>query len=93
MLEADPTKTPLAIKTTTQTHDNDLVNATEYHKLVDSLQYLTCTRPDIPHAIRCACQNFQEPTMLNLREVKRILRYLKDTVTFGLCFLYQSFLT
>jgi hypothetical protein len=73
--------------------DNDHVDPTEYRRICGSLQYLTFTRPDITHAVNLVCQHFQTPTKKDLRAVKRILRYIKGTLTHGLRFLSQSSLT
>jgi len=44
-----------------------------------ALQYLTFTRPDICFAVNRVCQFMHAPT----DTVKRILRYLKGTVSYG----------
>ncbi|XP_015885158.1 uncharacterized mitochondrial protein AtMg00810-like [Ziziphus jujuba] len=90
MLEATPISTPLSVKVTPSFTDDDPVDATTYRQLVGALQYLTFTRPDIQFAVNRVCQFFQKPTMLHLKMVKRILRYLKGTMLYGLRFLAQS---
>ncbi|GKA73042.1 hypothetical protein Tco_0779258, partial [Tanacetum coccineum] len=46
--------------------------------------YLTASRPDIVHAT-CYCARYQEkPTEKHLTAVKRIFRYLKDSINMGL---------
>nr|GFA25164.1 uncharacterized mitochondrial protein AtMg00810-like [Tanacetum cinerariifolium] len=46
--------------------------------------YLTASRPDIMHAT-CYCARYQaQPTEKHLTAVKRIFRYLKDTIYMGL---------
>nr|GEX48145.1 retrotransposon protein, putative, unclassified [Tanacetum cinerariifolium] len=46
--------------------------------------YLTANRPDIIHAT-CYCARYQaQPTEKHLTAVKRIFRYLKDTIQMGL---------
>nr|XP_048326667.1 uncharacterized mitochondrial protein AtMg00810-like [Ziziphus jujuba var. spinosa] len=90
MLEATPISTPLSVKVTPSFTDDNPVDATGYGQLVRALQYLTFTRPDIQFAVNRVCQFFQKPTMLRLKMVKRILRYLKGTMLYGLRFLAQS---
>ncbi|GKV50876.1 hypothetical protein SLEP1_g57556 [Rubroshorea leprosula] len=51
MLEASIISTPLAVKENTTSRDTKLIDAKEYRKIVDALQYLTITRVDICHAI------------------------------------------
>ncbi|GJZ22292.1 retrovirus-related pol polyprotein from transposon TNT 1-94 [Tanacetum coccineum] len=49
-----------------------------------ALVYLTASRPDIVHAT-CYYARYQvRPTEKHLREVKRIFRYLKNTINMGL---------
>ncbi|GJZ12728.1 retrovirus-related pol polyprotein from transposon TNT 1-94 [Tanacetum coccineum] len=60
------------------------VNETSYRGMIGSLVYLTATRPDIQFST-VLCARYQS----NLKEshliaVKRILRYLKGTLTLGL---------
>nr|GEW53196.1 retrovirus-related Pol polyprotein from transposon TNT 1-94 [Tanacetum cinerariifolium] len=52
--------------------------------MVGALMYLTTSRPDIMHAT-CYCARHQaKPTEKHLTAVKRIFRYLKDTIHMGL---------
>ncbi|GJY64116.1 retrovirus-related pol polyprotein from transposon TNT 1-94 [Tanacetum coccineum] len=51
--------------------------------MVGALMYLTTSRSDIVHAT-CYCAHYQaRPTEKHLREVKRIFRYLKNTINMG----------
>nr|GEZ07316.1 uncharacterized mitochondrial protein AtMg00810-like [Tanacetum cinerariifolium] len=70
------------------TKDADLsgtpVDQTKYRSKVRALMYLTASRPDIMHAT-CYCARYQaQPTEKHLTAVKRIFRYLKDTIHMGL---------
>ncbi|XP_062104199.1 uncharacterized mitochondrial protein AtMg00810-like [Humulus lupulus] len=58
--------------------------ATEYRRIVGSLQYVTLTRPDISFAVNKACQFMQSPTSAHWMAVKRILRYLRGTISHGI---------
>ena len=93
MQDCTSIRTPIATSSTTCIDDDEPVDATEYRGLVGSLQYLTFTRPDITYAVNHACQHFQAPNKAHMRVVKRILRYLKGTIHYGLRFLSQSSLT
>ncbi|PKU61494.1 Retrovirus-related Pol polyprotein from transposon TNT 1-94 [Dendrobium catenatum] len=55
-----------------------------YRRLAGSLQYLSITRPDIAFATNRVCQHMQSPTVQNFQDIKRILRYIKGTINFGL---------
>nr|GEX37031.1 uncharacterized mitochondrial protein AtMg00810-like [Tanacetum cinerariifolium] len=60
------------------------IDQTKYHSMVGALMYLTASRPDIVHAT-CYCACYQaRPTEKHLTIVKRIFRYLKDTINMGL---------
>ncbi|GKF56100.1 hypothetical protein Tco_0166440 [Tanacetum coccineum] len=55
--------------------------------MVGALMYLTASRPDIVHAT-CYCARYQaRPTEKHLTVVKRIFRYLKNTINIGLWYL------
>ncbi|GKA54961.1 putative ribonuclease H-like domain-containing protein [Tanacetum coccineum] len=55
-----------------------------YRSMIDSLMYLTASRPDIMFEL-CACSRFQvTPKTSHLYAVKRILRYLKGKPKLGL---------
>nr|GFC80118.1 uncharacterized mitochondrial protein AtMg00810-like [Tanacetum cinerariifolium] len=60
------------------------VHQTKYHSKVGALIDLTASKPDIIHAT-CYCALYQaQPTEKHLTVVKRIFRYLKDTIHMGL---------
>nr|GEX03173.1 retrovirus-related Pol polyprotein from transposon TNT 1-94 [Tanacetum cinerariifolium] len=60
------------------------IDQTKYRSKVGALMYLTASRPDIMHAT-CYCARYQaQPTEKHLTAVKRIFRYLKDTIHMGL---------
>ncbi|KAM2633068.1 hypothetical protein EV1_023727 [Malus domestica] len=58
----------------------------EYRSIVGALQYLTWTRPDLCFAVNQVCQFLHCPRDLHYQAVKRILRFLKGSVTQGLWF-------
>jgi len=57
---------------------------TRFHQIVGALQYLTFTRPNICYVVNKVCQFMHAPTESHWVTVKRILRYLKGTSSFGL---------
>ncbi|KAM1385101.1 hypothetical protein PS2_031262 [Malus domestica] len=68
------------------TEGMSLPDPTFYRSIVGSLQYLTFTRPDIAFAVNSVCQFMKAPTDVHLGVVKRILRYLKGTMQYGIVY-------
>lgn len=56
----------------------------KYRSMVGGLQYLTLTRPDISFPVNKVCQYLSMPTNVHWEAVKRILRYVKHTMSTGL---------
>jgi hypothetical protein len=55
-----------------------------YQSMIGSLLYLCASRPDIMLSV-CMCARFQaDPKEVQLRDVKRIMRFLVYTPKFGL---------
>ncbi|XP_048229097.1 secreted RxLR effector protein 161-like [Ricinus communis] len=70
-----------------------LEDATLFRQLVGSLFYLTITRPDISYSVRVISQFMDKPRESHLIAAKRILRYVKSTLNFGLLYMqHASFL-
>nr|GEU78126.1 retrovirus-related Pol polyprotein from transposon TNT 1-94 [Tanacetum cinerariifolium] len=61
-----------------------LVNETSYRGRIGSLMYLIVTRHDISISIVLCTRYHSNPKKLHLIVMKRILRYLKGTLTLGL---------
>lgn len=57
-----------------------------FRSLVGCLQYLTFTRPDIAYVVNSVCQFLHCPTTDHLIAAKCILRYLKGTIDYDICF-------
>jgi hypothetical protein len=68
----------------------ELLCATEikqYQAMVGSLMYIsTCTRPDLSFSVSQASRYMQSPSKYDMTAVKRIMRYAKGTINFGLTF-------
>jgi histone deacetylase 1/2 len=56
---------------------------TRFRQIVGALQFLTFTRSDICFAVNRLCQVMHAPTDSHSVAVKRILRYLKGTASYG----------
>nr|GEZ13628.1 retrovirus-related Pol polyprotein from transposon TNT 1-94 [Tanacetum cinerariifolium] len=84
MTSCDSIDTPMATKHLDADLSGTPVDQTKYRSKVGALMYLTASRPDIMHAT-CYCARYQaQPTEKHLTAVKRIFRYLKDTIHMGL---------
>nr|GEV09718.1 hypothetical protein [Tanacetum cinerariifolium] len=84
MTSCDSIGTPMATKHLDADLSGTPVDQTKYRSMVGALMYLTASRPDIVHAT-CYCARYQaKPTEKHLIAVKRIFRYLKDTINMGL---------
>lgn len=85
MSKANPVPTPMAVNTNISISDGMLLQtATEYRQVIGSLQYLSFTRPDVAFCVNKLAQFMHKPTDVHWESVKRLLRYLKGTQTFGL---------
>ncbi|XP_074336169.1 secreted RxLR effector protein 161-like [Apium graveolens] len=62
------------------------VNSTYYKSLVGGLLYLVYTRPDITYAVGVVSRYIERPTTLHLNAIKRICRYVKGTLHYGLVY-------
>ncbi|XP_071679420.1 uncharacterized mitochondrial protein AtMg00810-like [Lolium perenne] len=81
--------TPLSVSDPLSLMDGDPLgsdDSTNYRSVVGGLQYLTLTRPDIAFSVNKVCQFLHAPTTVHWTAVKRILRYVKDTVDIGITF-------
>ena len=85
MLEAKPVTTPMASTTSLSAFDGEpFPDHTLFRSTVGALQYLSITRPDIAFAVNKLSQFMHKPTLTHWQAVKRLLRYLKHTIQFGL---------
>jgi histone deacetylase 1/2 len=87
MDKAKPVETPLSTAKKLSLSDGEKLgseDSTRFRSIVGALQYLTLTRPDISYAVNKVCQFLHAPTSVHWSAVKRILRYVRGTVKFGL---------
>ncbi|KAL5573328.1 hypothetical protein UlMin_022925 [Ulmus minor] len=85
MVNTQPCPTPTIVGNKFVTTDGDpLDNPTHYRSIIDAIQYLTNTRPDISFTVNKLSQFLQAPTTNHWQGVKRIMRYLKGSKDLGL---------
>ncbi|GJU84480.1 retrotransposon protein, putative, ty1-copia subclass [Tanacetum coccineum] len=83
---SDPVDTPMVEKSKLdEDPQGKAVDPTCYRRMIGSLMYPTSSRPDLVFVV-CMCARYQaKPTEKHLRIVKRIFRYLRGTISMGLC--------
>ncbi|KAK6162342.1 hypothetical protein DH2020_002183 [Rehmannia glutinosa] len=63
---------------------DSVADNTLYRSVIGGLQYITITRPGIVYSVNKPSQFMQHPLDTHWKTVKRVLRYLAATPTFGL---------
>ncbi|KAK1677205.1 hypothetical protein QYE76_038053 [Lolium multiflorum] len=85
MSDCHPSPTPVDTSSKLSASDGELLpDATDYRSIVGGLQYLTLTRPDLSYAVQQACLHMHAPRTSHLALVKRVPRYVRGTLEFGL---------
>jgi hypothetical protein len=88
MLGARPLRCPSSSGSKLSSTAGDLLeNPTEYRRVIGAFQYCTITRPDISYSMNQLCQFMHSPHEIHWIAVKRVLRYLKGTIEFGLLYI------
>ena len=90
MLDSKPAKTPMTSHPPLLYKGIPLSNPTTYRAIVGALQYLCLTRPDMTFPVNKLSQFMHAPTNLHLQALKRVLRYLHDTLRKGLLLRQKS---
>ena len=86
---ANPVATPADISSVLEkaSDDSDLFDPAKYQSAVGSLLYLsTKSRPDLTFAVCNVAKYCSKPTNKHWTAVKRIFRYLKGTVNYGIVY-------
>ncbi|GAA0151180.1 hypothetical protein LIER_09958 [Lithospermum erythrorhizon] len=85
MKNCSTVRTPSMAKSSAATPNNPCPNPHAYRCLVGALQYLAFTWPDITFAVNQASQVMHNPSLSDMTDAKRILRYLTGIVSLGIC--------
>ena len=87
MVDAKPNSTPICLNSKLALNDSPPFNHLSlYRSTIGALQYLTNTRPDISFAVSKLSQFLHSPTVAHWMACKKVLCYIKDTLSFGLSF-------
>ena len=87
MMDCKTMSTPM-VTNLRKLHDSDtgsnLEDPTMYRQLIGSWMYMIHTRPDICYVVIAMSQSMTEPRQRHWVVAKHILRYLRETITYGL---------
>lgn len=87
LVECNPTRYPMDPKEIiTRDEGGKEVDATVFKSMVGGLRYLVHTRPKIAFSVGIISRFMEKPTSIHLKAEKRILRYVKRTLQFGLTY-------
>lgn len=77
--------TPLPLKLDQVTGQDEVFSEPSYFRsLAGKLQYLTISRPDLQFSVNYICQRMHSPTKADFQLLKRILCYVKGTLSMGI---------
>ncbi|KAL8117931.1 hypothetical protein AgCh_015718 [Apium graveolens] len=83
----NPVKYPMDPKESMSKDENGKpVNSTLFKSIVGGIRYLVNTRPDIAFLVGIVSRFMEKPTTMHMNAAKRILRYIKGTIDFGLVY-------
>ncbi|GJV92139.1 ribonuclease H-like domain-containing protein [Tanacetum coccineum] len=89
MVNCNPSRTPVDTESKLGPEGVPVHDPTLYHGLAGWLQYLTFIRPNLSYAVQQICLYMHDLREPHFAALKRILRYVKGTLDFGL-HLYAS---
>jgi hypothetical protein len=85
MEDSSPVSTPMVVGCKISKNDvSPDVDQRTYRSMISSLFYITASRPDIMQAVGMVGRYQFTPKQIHLVAVKRIFKYLKGTMTYGL---------
>ncbi|XP_019155152.1 PREDICTED: uncharacterized protein LOC109152023 [Ipomoea nil] len=84
MVDCKALATPVSLVQSDEVSDVPYADPMQYRSLAGAPQYLTVTRPDLSFAVNRLCQHMHSPTTTHWSMLKRVLRYVKGTVHYGL---------
>ncbi|XP_031116520.1 uncharacterized protein LOC116020179 [Ipomoea triloba] len=85
MVDCKSFVTPVSLTRDSTDDGVPYADPTQYRSLVGALQYLIVTRPDLSFVVNRLCQFMHAPSTVHWAMLKRVLRYVKGTLHYGLC--------
>ena len=87
MKECNSAKTPMECRLRlSREGEGEEVESTYFRKLIGCLRYLTLTRPDLIFSVSYLSRFMSKPYSNHMAAAKRVLRYIKGTVDYGLVY-------
>ena len=93
MQDSKPVSTPAdaSQKLVKATEEEECINQQQYQSIIGSLMYLSMSsRPDITYSVSTLARYSSRPNQQHWTALKRVLRYLKGTVKYGICYTQKS---
>nr|GEW32289.1 ribonuclease H-like domain-containing protein [Tanacetum cinerariifolium] len=84
MTNCNPARTPVDMESKLSSDGDPIFDPTLYRSLAGGLQYLTFTRLDISYVVQHVCLHMHDLREPHLAALKRVLRYVRGTLDFGL---------
>jgi hypothetical protein len=85
MDDSTPMSTPMVTGCKLRKNDDSPnVDQSSYRSMIGNLLYITTSRPHIMHVVGMVGRYQATPKHIHLLVVKRIFRYLKGTMNYGL---------
>ncbi|GJZ60818.1 ribonuclease H-like domain-containing protein [Tanacetum coccineum] len=84
MVHCNPSRTPVDTESKLGSEGVPVQDPTLYRSLTGWLQYLTFTRPDLSYVVQQVCLYMHDPKEPHFAAIKRILRYVRGIIEFGL---------
>lgn len=74
-------------------YESKAADPKHYRSMIGSLLYVTTSRPDVKQAVGMVARFQAAPKESHVQAVKRIFRYLKETIDLGLWYLSKNSFT
>ncbi|GJU23833.1 ribonuclease H-like domain-containing protein [Tanacetum coccineum] len=84
MQNCNPCRTPVDTESKLGSDGDPVSDPTLYRSLAGALQYLTFTRPNLSYVVQQVCLYMHDPRDPHFTALKRILRYVRGTLDYGL---------